>query len=97
MIGDRLYKAARLIQPNGAIFTSIDTNERKSLEVDLDYAFSRHNRVEEIIWIQNSTKSQSPTYSNNHEYVEVYCRDLDTVKRDEKMFREPKPGYSPFA
>jgi adenine-specific DNA-methyltransferase len=94
MIGDRLYKAARLIQPNGAIFTSIDANERKSLEIALDYAFSRQNRVEEIIWIQNSTKSQSPTYSNNHEYVEVYCRDLDTVKRDEKMFREPKPGYA---
>ena len=36
----------------------------------------RQNRVEEIIWGQNTTKNQSPTYSTNHEYVEVFARDL---------------------
>jgi adenine-specific DNA-methyltransferase len=94
MISDRLDVAVKLIQRSGALFASIDANERQGLEVALNHNFGRQNRVEEIIWVQNSTKSQSPTYSNNHEYVEVYCRNLETVKRDEKMFREPKPGYA---
>jgi hypothetical protein len=49
--------------------------------------------VEEIIWAQNTTKNQSPTYSTNHEYVEVYARSLEAVKKEERIFREPKPGY----
>ena len=54
--------------------------------------FGRENRVEEIIWVQNTTKNQSPTYSTNHEYVEVYAKDLKVSSQDERMFREPKPG-----
>ncbi|MCP5226888.1 MAG: site-specific DNA-methyltransferase, partial [Thauera sp.] len=42
----------------------------------------------------NSTKNQSPTYSNNHEYVEVFARDLEKVKAAPTMFRETKPGYA---
>jgi adenine-specific DNA-methyltransferase len=94
MIQDRLRLAQPILKTNGAIFVSIDANERRSLEFALDNSFGRKNRVEEIIWVQNTTKNQSPTYSTNHEYVEVYAKNLGAVKRDERMFREPKPGYA---
>jgi adenine-specific DNA-methyltransferase len=94
MIEDRLKAARPLMKQNGAIFVSIDANEQRHLQIALDNAFGPQNRVEEIIWAQNTTKNQSPTYSTNHEYVEVYSKSLEAVKRDERMFREPKPGYA---
>lgn len=68
--------------------------ERHALAESLSKVFGQRNRVEEIIWGQNSTKNQSPTYSTNHEYVQVWSRDLSAASADERMFREPKPGAS---
>lgn len=93
MITDRLRVARPLLTRNGAIFVSIDAKERRHLEVALDNTFGRNSRAEEIIWSQTiGSKNQSPTYSTNHEYVEVYARDLGIAGKDERMFRERKPG-----
>ena len=94
MIQDRVAAAVPLLGAKGVLYASIDDKERRHLEFALDSAFGRDNRVEEIIWVQNTTKNQSPTYSTNHEYVEVYARDLKAVSADPRIFREPKPGYS---
>lgn len=94
MIYDRLELAHGFLAPKGVLFASIDANERRNLESALENVFKRENRVEEIIWAQNTTKNQSPTYSTNHEYVEVFARDLQKCKTDDRMFREPKPGYT---
>ena len=93
MLQDRLAACHPLLLPKGVLFSSIDDKERRHLEFALDAVFGRENRVEEIIWVQNTTKNQSPTYSTNHEYVEVYARDLPKASADSRMFREPKPGY----
>ncbi|MBI5483663.1 MAG: site-specific DNA-methyltransferase [Deltaproteobacteria bacterium] len=92
MIIDRLAISHKLLSRKGAIFVSIDAVERNTLTQALDRTYGTKNRVEEIIWVQNTTKNQSPTYSTNHEYVEVYACDLDAAKADVDMFREPKPG-----
>lgn len=94
MIQDRVTAAVPLLGKKGVLYASIDDKERRHLEFALDQAFGRENRVEEIIWVQNTTKNQSPTYSTNHEYVEVYARDLKVVSADSRIFREPKPGYA---
>ncbi|KEZ75720.1 site-specific DNA-methyltransferase [Salinisphaera hydrothermalis] len=94
MIHDRLRLAYPLLATNGVLFASIDDKERTQLELQLKQVFGVGNRVEELIWAQNSTKNQSPTYSTNHEYVEVFARDLETAKAEPAMFREPKPGYA---
>jgi adenine-specific DNA-methyltransferase len=93
MMADRLTMAKPLLGSHGVLFASIDDKERLSLERLLADTFGAGNRVEELIWAQNSTKNQSPTYSNNHEYVEVFARDLEKVKAAPAMFRETKPGY----
>ena len=93
MVRDRLEACHDFLKPEGVLFSSIDEKERRHLEFALDSTFGRDNRVEEIIWVQNTTKNQSPTYSTNHEYVEVYARNLSKAKAERRMFREPKPGY----
>lgn len=94
MMYDRMVHARPLMEPISAIFSNIDENERDSLVAVLDLVFGRNNRVEELIWAQNTTHSQSPLYSTNHEYVEVYARDREADESTPGMFREPKPGYS---
>lgn len=94
MIHDRLALAYPLLNKSGVLFASIDDKERTQLETQLKQVFGAANRVEELIWMQNTTKNQSPTYSTNHEYVEVYARELEKVKAEPTMFREPKPGYA---
>jgi len=93
MMNDRLSLAWPLLQREGALFSNIDENERDALQAVLDGVFGRENRVEELIWAQNTTHSQSPLYSTNHEYIEVYARDRGTAEQAPTMFREPKPGY----
>ncbi|CAO1659346.1 site-specific DNA-methyltransferase [Halomonas sp. MES3-P3E] len=94
MIHDRLMLAHSFLSKHGVLFASIDEKERTQLENQLRQTFGASNRVEEIIWAQNSNKNKSPTYSTNHEYVEVFAKDLETVKAEPTMFREPKPGYA---
>jgi len=93
MISERIQAAYPLFSGDGVLYSSIDSIERSSLEYALNTAFQTCNRVEEIIWVQNTTKNQSPTYSTNHEYVEVFAKDIRAVKADFAMFRESKPGY----
>lgn len=94
MMADRLNLAKDFLSERGVLFASIDDKERDSLDRLLRETFGTENRVEELIWAQNTTKNQSPTYSTNHEYVQVFARNLAGASRVESMFREPKPGYS---
>jgi adenine-specific DNA-methyltransferase len=91
---DRLLLMRDLLRRDGVIFVSIDKLERTLLEGGLDVVFGRDNRVEELIWTQATANSQLPTYSTNHEYVEVYARDLEAAVKVPQMFREPKPGFA---
>ena len=93
MIEERLRISKALLPEDGVLFSSIDHIERNQLENALDFVFDRSNRVEEIIWVQNTTKNRSPTYSTNHEYIEVYAKNLAGAKSATAMFRERKPGY----
>ena len=93
MMENRMSLAREVLSGDGVIFVSIDKQERTVVEGVLKQTFGDENRVEEIIWVMNTTNSQVPTYSTNHEYVEVWAKDLDRVKAVPGMFREPKPGY----
>src|SRR5215470_18023566 len=93
MMNDRLAVLYPTLTTDGAIFVSIDKTERTVLQHAMDDVFGPDNRVEELIWAMNTTNSQAPNYSTNHEYVEVYARDRRIAEQDPSMFREPKPGF----
>lgn len=93
MMFDRLAQLHAALTVDGAIFVSIDKTERTLLEHVMDLVFGAGNRVEELVWSMNTTNSQVPNYSTNHEYVEVYAKDRPTVENDLDMFRDLKPGF----
>jgi adenine-specific DNA-methyltransferase len=93
LMHNRTEKLHKLLNNNGAIFVSIDKVERTPLEHLLDTIFGKNNRIEELIWVQNTNDGKSPTYSTNHEYVEVYAKQRSYVEQDRAMFREVKPGF----
>jgi len=93
MMYDRLAALCPTLTQDGAIFVSIDKTERTGLQYAMDEIFGTKNRIEELIWSMNTTNSQVPNYSTNHEYVLVYAKDRVTAEKDRNMFREPKPGY----
>ena len=93
LMENRTEKLHRFLSSDGAIFVSINEIERTSLEQVLSRVFGAKNRVEELVWIQNTNDGKSPTYSTNHEYVEVFAKQKAVVEADRAMFREPKPGY----
>jgi adenine-specific DNA-methyltransferase len=94
LMADRLKVLRNILQKDGAIFVSIDKNERTILEFAMDTAFGPENKVEELIWSQNTNDGRAPAYSTNHEYIEVYAKNRASVDADFDMFREPKPGYA---
>lgn len=93
LMHDRLHKLRECLRRDGAIFVSIDKTERTILEHVMSNVFGQENSIEELIWSMNTTNSQLPNYSTNHEYVEVYARDRIVAEKQPEMFREPKPGY----
>ncbi len=93
LMENRVEKLYDCMSQDAAIFVSIDKVERTQLEQVLNKTFGVDNKVEELIWVQNTNDGRAPTYSTNHEYVEVYAKSKLTVEADYEMFREPKPGY----
>lgn len=92
MMADRLELVQRLMCDASACYVSIDKNERDSLVAAMNFAFGEENKVEELIWVQNTNDGRAKTFSTNHEYVEVYSKNLQAAEEDHFMFREPKPG-----
>ena len=93
MMNDRLALSRQLLGQRGALFSSINEIERTNLELVLKQVFGAENRVEEIIWARDTMSNNSPTYSTNHEYVQVFARSRPVVEADRRMFRESKPGF----
>lgn len=93
MMNDRLALVQKTMTPASACYVSIDKNERDSLVGVMNQAFGEYNKVEELIWIQNTNDGRAKTFSTNHEYIEVYAKDIKAAEEDYSLFREPKPGF----
>ncbi len=68
-----LEKLKPLLRKDGSIWISIDDNEVHYLKVAADKVFGRSNFVTTIIWQQRTTRENRKVFSNNHEYILVYC------------------------
>jgi len=93
LMQDRLKLIKNLMLDASACYVSIDKHERRSLEAAMDNAFGESNKIEELIWAQNTNDGRSPTFSTNHEYIEVYSKNKTAAEEDYTLFREPKPGF----
>lgn len=91
---ERLQIARKLLADDGVIFISIDEYEFAQLKLLCDEIFGEGNFVENFIWVKNSTKNLSRTTSTNHEYILCYAKDIESVKRNDNLFRIEKAGLS---
>lgn len=92
MLQDRILESKEIIKEDGILFSSIGASETVNLSRCLDGVFGRPNYIEELIWVKNTNKNQSPTYSTNHEYIKAYSKSMALVSSNTYMFREEKPG-----
>lgn len=68
-----LKKLKPFLAEAGSIWISIDDKEMHYLKIAADSVFGRQNFVTTIIWQQRTTRENRSTFSNNHEYILVYC------------------------
>lgn len=69
-----------LLRPDGSLWISIDDRQVHYLKVALDTVLGRENFVSTIVWEQRTTRENRKVFSNNHEYLLVYARNLATFK-----------------
>lgn len=79
----RLLLARDLLSKDGVIFISIDDNEQANLKLLCDDVFGEENFLAQLIWEKiHSTKNDAKYFSDNHEYILCYAKNIGTVKVD---------------
>ncbi|MFE3970766.1 site-specific DNA-methyltransferase [Stenotrophomonas sp. YIM B13575] len=83
LMRDRLEIIRRLLSDDGSLWITIDDNEAHYLKVLCDEVFGRTNFVASVIWQKLFTVKNSAKYfSDMHEYVLVYAKDLSKWNRN---------------
>jgi len=78
MIYPRLKVARDLLAEDGVIFISIDDNEVENLRKVCDEVFGAQNFIAQLIWERAySPKNDARFISNSHDYVVMYCRNIN--------------------
>lgn len=72
----RLEALSPLLRTDGSIWISIDDREVHYLKMAADSVFGRANFVTTIVWQHRTTRENRRVFSNNHEYVLVYAKDI---------------------
>ena len=70
---------------DGSIWISIDDSEMAYLKVCCDEVFGRANFVSTIVWQKRNTRENRKIFSNNHEYVLVYAKDINKFKKKRNL------------
>ena len=81
MLYPRLYLARNLLREDGVIFISIDDHEFDNLRRLANEIFGEENFVASIIWQKKySTKADSKYFSESHEYLLVFAREIANLR-----------------
>jgi len=72
----RIEILAEFLRDDGSLWISIDDREVHYLKVACDTILGRKNFVTTVVWEQRTTRENRKVFSNNHEYILVYAKDL---------------------
>ncbi|MGQ0655479.1 MAG: site-specific DNA-methyltransferase [Betaproteobacteria bacterium] len=75
-ISERLELLSDFLAEDGSLWISIDDKEVHYLKVLADKILGRQNFVTTIVWQQRTTRENRRVFSNNHEYILVYAKNL---------------------
>lgn len=80
LMRDRLEVIRRLMSEDGSLWISIDDNEAHYLKVLCDELFGRNNFLADVIWEKaDSPRSDAKYFSNRHDHVLVWAKNIDKV------------------
>lgn len=82
---ETLFSLKPFLTEDGSIWISIDDSEMHYLKIAADKVFGRHNFVTTIIWQQRTTRENRSVFSNNHEYILVYCINQTEFKNSRNL------------
>lgn len=81
LMRDRLEIIRRLLSEDGLLWITIDDNEAHYLKVLCDELFGRSNFIADVIWEKaDSPRSDAKYFSNRHDHVLVWAKNIDLVK-----------------
>lgn len=80
LMRDRLEVIRRLMSEDGSLWISIDDNEAHYLKVLCDELFGRNNFLADVIWEKaDSPRSDAKYFSNRHDHILVWAKNIDKV------------------
>lgn len=79
MLYPRLRLAKDLLNESGVIFISLDDKESASFKMICNEIFGEKNFLECLIWKKRATPPNDKNIGRIHEFVYVYCKDIDKV------------------
>jgi len=82
---DHVRQLAPLLSDSGSIWISIDDWQMHYLKVALDEVFGRKNSVTTVVWEQRKSRENRKVFSNNHEYILVYAKDINQFKKTRNL------------
>ena len=85
-----VLRLKELLSDSGSIWISIDDAEMAYLKVCCDSVFERRNFVTTIVWQKRNTRENRKIFSNNHEYILVYAKDIDKFKKKRNLLPATK-------
>lgn len=72
----RIEILAEFLRDDGSLWISMDDREVHYLKVACDAIIGRKNFVTTIVWEQRTSRENRKVFSNNHEYLLVYAKDI---------------------
>lgn len=94
MMYPRLKLARNLLKEDGIIFISIDDNEVENLRKIADEIFGENNFITFIAWqCLDTVKNDAKYFSNNHEYILCYGKDIEKINIQGIKKGEKQRGY----
>lgn len=81
MMYARIYLARNLLREDGIFFVSINDKEDANLRMICDQIFGEENFLAQLIWNTEGNTDNQDVIKDNHEYVLVYCKDIEHSDR----------------
>jgi len=85
MMYPRLKLAKSLLRPDGAIFISIDDNERDNCRKLCDEIFGEENFAAACVWQKRYSRENRGAIGDAHEYLLVYTASLDFFQESRSL------------
>lgn len=88
-LSDTVALLFQLLTIDGSLWISIDDGNMPYLKVAIDKILGRKHFVSTIVWQHRISRENRAVFSNDHEYILVYARDIDAFKKSRNLLPLP--------